>query len=354
MTADVDLKALGAQLDKSDMLGKVTRFPEQMAEAWKIGRDFAATLQPGDYRHVVVLGMGGSAIGGDMLRSSLGDRLRVPVYSCRDYTVPPYLVDGALVIVSSYSGDTGETLSAYDSVRESSAAAIAISSGGKLEKICERDGVPFCRIPGGMPPRSAIAYSYFPALQVLRATQLADIDETEFDEACQTLEDRCREYAIDNPNNPAIKLAKILHGRFPIVYSGSGLFEAVARRWACQFNENSKTLAHFAIFTELSHNEINGWEALPELMKNAVVLSLEDVDDHKMTRAQTKICLDIVAPLAAGIEHFDGGHGGRLSRALSMMILGDFASVYLGYLNGVDPSPVEKIVYLKQQLAQLD
>jgi glucose/mannose-6-phosphate isomerase len=354
MNHEFDLKALRQRVDPSDMLGLVTSFPSQMEDAWNIGRTFAATLEPGQYRQVVVFGMGGSAIGGDMVRSFFGDRMETPLVSCRDYRAPAYVGAGSLVIVSSYSGNTGETLSAYESIRGRGATVVAVSSGGKLGEICGVDGVPICKIPGGMPPRAAIAYSFFPMIQILRSAGTAKFEDAEFEEALATARRLGEKYGPDSSGNPALDLAKKLEGNFPYVYSGPGLMEAVARRWACQFNENSKSPAHFAVYPELNHNEIVGWRkgSLSELLGRVVVVSLEDKDDHEMTRRQTEIGLGITAPLTGGVHRFDGGQGGRLSRLISLLMLGDFASVYLALLCGVDPTPVDNIDYLKQRLTE--
>lgn len=344
---------LRARVDKSDMLGRVTSFPSQMEDAWGIGRSFAPSVERGDYRQVVVCGMGGSAIGGDMLRSFFGNRLKSPLISCRDYQVPEYVGQGALVIISSYSGNTGETLSEYASVRDRGATIVAVSSGGKLEEICRVDGVAFCKIPGGMPPRSAIAYSFFPMVHILRAAGLVEFEDDEYTEALDAVKVLCQECSLDAENNRALQLAQKIKGKLPFVYSGPGLLASVARRWVCQFNENGKSLAHFALYPELNHNEIVGWQALEDVLGAVTVISLEDRDDHEMTRNQTEISLGIIAPLAAGVERIDGGDGGRLKRIMTTMILGDFTSVYLAYLYGVDPTPVEKIDFLKQRLQEI-
>ena len=355
MNDSVDFERLRQQRDPSGMLGLAQSFPSHMEDAWGIGGSFAKDIAAGDYRHVVMCGMGGSAIGGDMVRSYFGDRLKAPLLSVRDYRVPAHVGDASFVIISSYSGNTGETLSAYDSLRGRGATVVAVSSGGKLEGRCREDGVPFCAIPGGMPPRAAIAYSFFPMLRILRAAGAADFDDTEFDEALQTARRLVDEYAPQQTDNPAAELARVLQGKFPYVYSGPGLMQAIARRWACQFNENSKSPAHCAEFPELNHNEIVGWRegGAGDLYNRVVVLSLEDIDDHEMTRHQTEICLGIEAPMAAEVLRFDGGAGGRLSRMISLLMLGDFASIYLAYLYGVDPTPVENIDYLKKRLGQI-
>jgi glucose/mannose-6-phosphate isomerase len=227
---------------------------------------------------------------------------------------------------------------------------VAVTSGGELAARCARDKVPCCIIPGGMPPRAAIAFSLLPMLHVLRAAGTAAFEDAEYEEALKGARAACAEYAPTKDNH-AIELAKTLHSNTAFVYAAPALLEGVARRWSCQFNENAKTLAHFAFFPELNHNEIVGWE-VGDLMAKTVILSLEDRDDHPMTRRHTAVGLSLMKPFAGKIERFESPAGGRLARMLATMLLGDFASVYLAYLNGVDPTPVKKIDALKKELAK--
>jgi glucose/mannose-6-phosphate isomerase len=336
--------------DPGDMYGRVVSFPGQMEDAWRIGAEFASHLQRSSFSRVVVCGMGGSAIGGDMAGSFLGSRLSVPVISVRDYTAPLCLRDDSLVIISSYSGNTAETLSAHESLRGGNSTFLAITSGGKLEERCRRDGTPVCRIPGGMPPRSALGYSLLTMLQALRAAGACEFSDNEYAEALDAVRGRVLECATDSQQNPATEIAERLRGNLPFVYAGPGLLAATARRWAGQLSENGKTLAHFALYPELNHNEIVGWQSPPEILERIVVVSLEDRDDHAGTRRQTEVGLGIIEPLAGRVIRVDSGADGRLARMLSTVVLGDFVSVYLGLLEGADPTPVEKIDYLKSQL----
>lgn len=348
------MQAHRERLDSTDMLGRVLAFPDQMEAAWKVGSGFARQVEPlraQKFERVVVAGMGGSAIGGDLAKSFLGERASAPIVSCRDYALPKNVARGALFVASSYSGNTGETLSAYDAARGNATAMVAITSGGELAERCKRDGVPCCIIPGGMPPRAAIGFSLLPMLHVLRAAGAATFEDSEYEEGLRTARERCAEYAPAQENNKAIVLAQALYGKTAFVYAAPSLLEGVVRRWACQFNENAKTLAHFAFFPELNHNEIVGWE-VGDVMAKAVILSLEDRDDHPMTRRHTDVGLSLMKPFAGAIERFEAPAGGRLARMLSIMLLGDFASVYLAYLNGVDPTPVKKIDALKKEMSR--
>jgi len=332
------------------MLGLVEAFPEQMAVAWKIGEAFVSRLGEQHASKIVVCGMGGSAIGGDLVRSYLGDNLRVPLHVNRGYSLPASSTDDAFFVFSSYSGNTGETLAAYDQVRGKTAGAVAITSGGELERRAKEDGIPVCSIPGGMPPRAAIAYSFFPLLRVLDHVGLANLSEGEIEDATPIVAEACARFASDATDNEAAQLALQLEGKLPFVYSAGGLFEAVSRRWSCQFNENGKTLAHYATFTELNHNEIVGWHALEQVRSSIAVISLEDVDDHEMARRQGDVALEIIEPLAGDVIRKAAFKGGRMARMLSAMLLGDFASIYTAYINNVDPTPVSNIDFLKERL----
>ncbi|MFH1756188.1 MAG: SIS domain-containing protein, partial [Candidatus Latescibacterota bacterium] len=203
----MDITKLQKKFDKKGMLGLIENFPAQMEEAWMLAAEFAKTLHTDDYSRIVLCGMGGSAIAGDMVRSCLGGALEVPLYVSRSYDVPAHMARGALCIVSSYSGNTGETLLSYESLRGNAKAVIAITSGGKLEKICVRDQVPVCKIPGGMPPRAAIAYSFFPTLLTLRAAGLCALDEADLFAAKAHLEHVCSAHSIRNPDNHAVAVA---------------------------------------------------------------------------------------------------------------------------------------------------
>ncbi len=343
-----ELRQLREKLDPSNMLDLVASFPDHMRDAWDRAGEFAGSIQCDSVGKVVVCGMGGSAIGGDMASSCLAGDLGVPFRVNRDYQVPDAWADDTFFVFSSYSGNTAETLSAYERLRGCRAAAI--TSGGKLAALCERDGVATCVIPGGRPPRAAIAYSFFPLLRVLGALGVGRLEEAEFQRTWERLQELSRTYGLDSEANPAAELASKLAGHYPVVYSRGGLLDPIARRWSCQFNENSEVFARYGAFPELAHNEIVGWRKGNAMTGRTSVVVLEDTDDHLEVKKQTDIALEMIEPLAAGVTRISGFGGGRLERLLSAMMLGDFTSVYLAYLNGVDPTPVRNIDTLKKRL----
>ncbi len=345
-----ELQRLRKTLDTGNMLDLVCCFPTHMGDALERGGDFARVVERQTVGRIVVCGMGGSAIGGDMVNSCLGDGLGVPLRVNRDYRVPASWAEESFFVFLSYSGNTAETLSAYESLRGTGAAAAAITSGGKLQSLCEQDGVPVCSIPGGMPPRAAIAYSFFPLLCILDALGVASLDGLDFDGTQERLLQLSEIYGSDATQNTAADLAGKLSGHHPVVYSGGGLLDPVARRWSCQFNENSEVFSHYGAFPELAHNEIVGWRKANALAASIYVVSLEDGDDHPGAKRQADAALEMIEPLAAGLARIPGFEGGRLERILSAMMLGDFTSVYLAFLNGVDPTPVKNIDLLKKRL----
>ncbi len=332
------------------MYGLVTALPAQIDHAREIGNAFVDGVSASGFTRAGVCGMGGSAIGADLARAFLAERLAAPLVSVRGYEAPAYLRDDSLVILSSYSGNTGETLAAFESLQGGTSVLIAVTSGGELAERCEAAGVPVCRIPGGMPPRTAVGYSLIPLLMILRVAGLASFADWEIAEAAKVARDVCAENSVDEAGGRAGEIAAAIHGTIPIVYAAAGLLEGVARRWACQFEENAKTLAHFALYPELNHNEIVGWQNPAERLAGTSIISLVDGDDAPLSARQRDIGLEIVTPLTAGVHRVDTPRGGRLARMLGSLVFGDLVSVYLALLAGVDPTPVEKIDYLKKQL----
>lgn len=346
-----DVRALNA-LDSMGMLEAAWNLPEQCAQAWSLAQD--PPLPPArDWRQIVVTGLGGSAIGGDLLRVFAGDKLGIPVLVNRDYTLPWYVDRNTLVFAVSYSGNTEETLSAYDQAREREASIVAVTTGGRLGQRAEEDGVPVVRVPGGIAPRAATGYLFLPMAAMLERLGMLFNMGAEVEGTAEHLRELRRRYGPETPvrNNSAKQLALNFQNRLPVIWGASGTTEVVAQRWKGQINENAKAPAYWNVFPELNHNEVVGFEQPEELLSRLWVVLLHDEADHPRVRLRMKITREMVKR-AAGITEVQSSGPNPLARLYSLIYLGDYASMYLAALSGIDPGPVRVIDYLKSELAK--
>ncbi len=354
MNALDDLDSI-KKIDKSNMLDLILKFPEQCTHAFELGKKFS--VPSGDYNgfnHIVFSGLGGSAIGADLIRSYLIDELKIPVYVSRDYTIPAFAGKDTLFFACSYSGDTEETLASYEEAKRRGAKMVAISSGGKLETAAKSDGIPFVSIPKGYPPRTALGYAFFPWLVVLAKFGLISDKTDDIKEAISVMGDlrhRILGPDIKGKVNIAKNLANDLNGKYVIIYSAGKHLDAVITRWRGQIEENSKTLASTHVFPEMNHNETVGWENPKRLLKDFVVLILRDKSEHPRVARRIEITKSIIEKKSPVIEIRSNGNG-LLSRMFYLIYTGDFTSYYLAILNDIDPTPVEMVTYLKKELSK--
>lgn len=341
------------KIDKQGMYSAVYNFPQQLIEGMLLG--FAADLKSSKFvpHNIVLAGMGGSAIGGDLVRSYLAFELKCPFFICRSYLLPEFVDKKSLVFVSSYSGNTEETLSAYREAKKRKAKILAIASGGKLLEKCKRDGFPFITIPGGFQPRAALGYSFTPVLVTLSRLGVISDKTVELKITAKHLEKRRAEYALDRKSsqNKAKRLALSLYRKIPIIYSSSDYFDAVGYRWKGQLCENSKVLAFNNYFPEFNHNEVVGWKVLDQIRDKLAVVVLKDRENHPRIQRRMQIIKWIIKREKVKVIEIESQGDSLLSRILSLIQLGDFTSFYLAILNRVDPSPVKVIDYLKKKLA---
>lgn len=340
--------------DPAGMGKAVAGLPEQCEEAFQIGMG-APLPEAAGVKQVVVAGIGGSAIGADLLRGYAEGELAVPFLVNRNYGLPAFVGPDTLVIVSSYSGNTEETLSAYTLARERGAKLFAIASGGEVERRATADGVPFCRIPGGYSPRAALGYSFFPLLAVFSRLGLLRDRTEDVAEAVRVLQEQREELRPETPfaDNPAKRLAERLYGRLPFFYGASPWSSVAAYRWKGQLNENAKNLSHSNAFPELNHNETVGWEFPAGLTAQTEVVLLRDREDHPKVQKRFEVTATIMRPHVSGITEVWSRGNSILARLFSLIYQGDFTSYYLALLNGVDPTPVKVIDYLKGELAKV-
>lgn len=362
MSSILDDEARIGAVDAFNMRRIVEKLPELCEDALALCRDLEIpkevrinkklSVNYQKPKDVVVAGMGGSAIGGDLLRSWLRDRFPTPIDVSREYHLPKYAGSGTLVMAISYSGNTEETLNAFVEAVERGCMTFSVSSGGLLEEFNHALGLPHLRIPSAYPPRSAVPYLFFPmAMALLKLGVLTPFDD-EVSESIRILKILREEIRTANltEKNPSKKLALALEGLIPMV-CGFGPYEAVAIRIKTQFNENGKTPAKAEFFPELNHNETLGWSGLKKLTKNFGVVLIRSDDEPSEIRTRIEVTRSLVLNEGAGkvLEIWARGSE-KLSKMLSVMYIGDFASVYLGILYGIDPTPIPIIDELKKQL----
>ena len=327
--------------------------PDQFAEILNQGVNLPKRYQR-EYHNIIVTGLGGSAIGGDILRTYSLNRARMPVLVNRDYDMPRFVNGDSLVLAVSYSGNTEETLSAYQQAVKQGATVIAVTSGGKLVEMANNDEVAVVKIPGGLSPRAATGYLFAPLaliLEELGILQGASGDLEETIKVLLTVRSGIHP-GVNLPDNQARIVAKELKGNLPIIWGSSTRSEIAAMRWKTQINENAKTLAYFNIFPELNHNEIVGLEVPAELMNRMVVIILRDPGDHQRVQKRIQISKSIIQSKVKKIIEIDAQGESFLARFYSLAYIGDYASFYLALEYGINPTPVETIDYLKAELAK--
>lgn len=350
---DLDQPATYAELDHADMLSRVVDMDRQAEDAWRLAGELDLPVEYRQARQVVVLGMGGSAIGGDLARTLAARHARVPILVSRDYEAPAFVGPETLVIASSYSGNTEETLSATEQALTAGARILAISTGGTLAELASSRGFPLLRFRYDAQPRAALGYSLFSLLGILSSLDYVPAALLKIDEALTQIRERTAAYGVDSPTslNPAKELASALHGSLAVVYGG-GILAEVARRWKGQFNENAKHWAFFEQFSELNHNAVIGYEHPEALAEKIVVVILSSALNHPRIGLRERITASILG--RAGIHNrvVRAEGQGELAQVCSIVVLGDFVTYYLALLNGADPTTIGNIDYLKAELAR--
>ena len=331
-------------VDGSGMLADILGQPHQLEDAlWRVE---SAGIEPIDAPGgLVVCGMGGSAIGADLARGAIGDRARRPLVTSRDYEPPSWVGEDTLVFCASYSGDTEETLAAYAAARDRGAPRVVMTTGGELAEAARADGVPVIGVPSGMQPRAAVAYMTVGALEVAALGGVTDSLRAEVDAAVALLRELVEEWGPDgDPESEPKALARALQGQVPVVY-GAELTAPVATRWRSQLNENAEVPAFDGVLPEMDHNEICGWG-----QPTFTAIFLEDSEQHARVQHRIELTAELVAAAGSPVARVRSRGKTRVERILSLVLLGDFVSLYLAVLNGVDPTPVARIDDLKQRL----
>jgi glucose/mannose-6-phosphate isomerase len=355
MSVDLDdLNQLGT-LDSEDVLGAVERFADQCREGWEIGLGATGLPAADGIDSIVVLGMGGSGVSGDVIQSIVEPRLAIPFRVIKSYgPLPEWIGRNTLVFAVSYSGSTEETVAALEEAHSRGSRAVTISSGGPLAEMATEYGLARVTIPSGLQPRASLGYLTLPILAVLVEIGLVPQMQDEIDEAIEVLADIASRCHRKRPKdeNPAKQLASRLQGRVPVVYGGSGLGATAAYRFKCDLNEYGKTPAFWHVIPELNHNEIVGWGGgLDDLTRNFVLVFLRDSDEHDRIKLRFTITQSLIENSVADVVEISSEGTGVVARLLSLVLVTQLAAIYVGLGYGIDPGPVEVIQKLKSELS---
>ena len=342
------------KLDKDNMLGLLIAFPKQLKHAMTIGKIASiAKRYKTEYKNIVFLGLGGSAIGADLIRSYLVDECPLPIHVVRDYSIPKFIDKDTLVFAVSYSGNTEETLSMYNEAKSRKANIAVITSGGKLEDLARKNNNLLITIPKGYPPRCAVGYSFVPALVILSRLSIIGDKSKEIEEAALNLTRLLKsDTGPDSEEALSEKIAYKIYDKFTVIYSASKHIDVAATRWRGQLAENAKALSSVHVYPELNHNEVVGWDNPGALLKKFIVITLRDKSDNPRVSKRMDITNAILKKAGFKVIEINSKGKGLLSRILSLMYIGDFVSFYLAILYGINPTPVDRITYLKGELAK--
>jgi len=316
---------------------------------WRVESAAIAPIEaPGG---LIVAGMGGSAVGGRLAAAGIGSRLARPMIVAEEYVLPGWIGPETLVLCSSYSGRTEETLSAYDDAVARGAQRLVATTGGELAERARSDGVPVIPMPSGFQPRAAVGYAIVSALEAAAVCGVAPSLRGEVEAAAVLAEDLTAEWGPEGAeDNEAKELARRLDGTVPVI-AGAGPAAAAAYRWKCQVNENAGLPAFASAVPELCHNEVVGWPAASSLGRFAAVF-LDDSGAHPRNVLRTELVAAQAADWADVVERVAPRGESELERLVSLVLLGDLVSLYLAVLRGEDPVAIAPIDSLKAALAE--
>jgi len=343
------------KIDKENMFKSIWEFADNLEDAYSLGDNIQLKHQYIDIKNIIIAGMGGSAIGGDVASVLERNNFKIPIQVLRGYSCPSYVNKNTLVICSSYSGNTEETISVFMDALKKGAMICGITTGGILEKELVNRGRDIIIIPKGLQPRAALAYSFIPIIKFMDKAEIIDSSiDNWLKSTIETIRNYRNIYSEKNTKNPIYNIADKIKNKLPIIYADSSSFLIAAIRLKGQLAENSKILAYHNELPELNHNEIVGWENNLDLLSNFVVLWLKDSSDNPRVKNRQSITNEILKEI--NVEQYNISVDGNSfeERFLHMIHFGDWLSFWCALLLRTDPSPVHKINRLKDELSLIN
>lgn len=335
-----------AKFDLSNQFEVLKDSYQQIEYSWNLNFD-VSNINVAKIKNVIVSGLGGSAIGGDLLQNFLRDELKYPYQVNRNYQLPFFANENTLVVASSYSGNTEETISALNDAIKRKCQIVCITTGGKLEELAKENSIPYANLMKGFQPRYALYLNFFALLKLISSLKLVSDQNKVVEKSISLLKKKAEDYSKEK--NEAIKLAEDLIGFIPIIYSVSDVTSVVAVRLKGQFNENSKIHAFYNFYPELDHNEIMGWEGYRSTM-NFKVINILDDDYNEQIKKRFEITSYLIKKNGGEIINLRSNEENFKLRLIDLIYLGDWVTYYLAILRGVDPTTINNINYLKEHL----
>ncbi len=344
----MQIKDYVSKYDPQDQFNVLVNTFLQAEFAWNNKIDLTQ-LDSSKITSIILTGLGGSAISGDLLQNFLGNELKLPYIVNRNYTLPAFADEKTLLIVSSYSGNTEETLEVFKQGILKKCRIVVITTGGTAGKMANENNIPVVKLKSGLQPRFALGLSFFSLLKIFQELNLIS-DQTEIVKQIISLwKSKAKEFSSED--NKAYKIAVEISGHIPVIYSCADVTSAAGYRLKCQFNENSKLHAFHNVIPELNHNEIIGWETFFEKQFQAKVINVLDKTYHPQIKKRFEITAELVKKHKGEIINLESGEKDFKVRLMDLVYLCDWISYYVGILRGKDPSEIENINILKERLA---
>lgn len=342
-------------VDKSGYKKILLNFYQQIAESKKIFEQAAISLEKERIQNILYLGIGASGLAGDLLHDVLFDDLKKPMDVVRSYFSPQFCDEHTLVIASSYSGETEETLSATKMAFESGAQIVCVTSGGSLKQFAEEKQLPLIELPSQFTSRQAFGYLFFPVYHLFGKLELIKNYDAELEDLIKFVKDIGRRNDYPNTNGYVLsrELANTIQNKIPIIYSTAPYLKSVSLSWKNEIQQKAKSLAFFNVIPEMNHNEIIGWEWDSPALKNFIVIFLENKDVHPRIFKRIELTKQIIK--SKGVEVVDIYAEGNtvMEKVFCLILLGDWVSYYLALLYKKDPSEIKHVEFLKKEMAKL-
>ncbi len=337
-----------AKYDSQNQFNILVETYKQIDSAWNNEFDIEK-LKTEKFKNIIVSGLGGSAISGDLIGNFLKRELTLPFFVNRNYTLPQFADESTLLVISSYSGNTEETISVLEEGIIKNCPMVCVSTGGKVQEIAEKKKIPLVRMTPGFQPRYALGSSFFSLLKIFVQLELVPPQDAIVEKIRNLWQEKGKEYSKEN--NIAFNCAEQLIGFIPVIYSAADLTSAAGYRFKCQLNENSKLHAFHHVIPELNHNEIIGWESFNPNLFNAKLINILDESYHPQVKKRFEITTELAVKKGLEYMNIESEENDFKVRLLDLIYLFDWITYYTAVLRGFDPSEIDNIHTLKERLS---